>query len=116
LDGWRTDSVKYIEDVNRASSFTSGKIFRPPFGRLSIKQERKLSRSYKIVFWDIMPYDFDVAFGKEKCLSVLKRKIRPGSIIAMHDKESSYANNILEEFIIFAKSEGYRFDVIDIAG
>ncbi len=40
LDGWRTDSVKYIDDVTRASYFTSDKIFRPPFGRLSNKQRK----------------------------------------------------------------------------
>jgi len=115
LDGWRTESAKYTEDVSKASAFTSGKIFRPPFGRLSVKQKRKLSGSYKIIFWDIMAYDFDVAFCGEKCLSVLKRKIRPGSIIVLHDKEASCANAIVEEFIIFAKSEGYRFELLDVA-
>jgi peptidoglycan/xylan/chitin deacetylase (PgdA/CDA1 family) len=116
LDGWRTDSEKYYEDAIRASAFTSGKIFRPPFGRLSLKQKKKLSGSYKIVFWDIMAYDFDVAFGGEKCLSVLKRKIRTGSIIVLHDKVSSCANDILEEFIMFAQGEGYRFELIDFEG
>jgi peptidoglycan/xylan/chitin deacetylase (PgdA/CDA1 family) len=114
LDGWRTDSVKYLKDVKRASSFTSCKIFRPPFGRLSLKQIRKLSRSYNIVFWDTMVYDFDVTFGRVKCLATLKRKIRPGSIIAMHDKASSSAKDILGEFIIFAHGQGYRFDLLDI--
>jgi peptidoglycan-N-acetylglucosamine deacetylase len=113
LDGWRTDSVKYCEDAIRASAFTSDKIFRPPFGRLSVKQKKKLSGLYKIVFWDIMAYDFDIAFGGEKCLSVLKRKIRPGSIIVLHDKVSSCANAIVEEFINFAQGEGYRFELID---
>lgn len=113
LDGWRTDSEKYNEDIRKASAFTSGKIFRPPFGRLSLKQKRKLSGSYKIVFWDIMAYDFDADFGGAKCLTVLKRKIRPGSIIVLHDKVSSCATEILEEFIRFARSEGYRFELID---
>jgi peptidoglycan/xylan/chitin deacetylase (PgdA/CDA1 family) len=116
LDGWRTESGKYTEDVSKASAFTSGKIFRPPFGRLSVKQKRKLSGSYKIIFWDIMAYDFDAAFGGEKCLGMLKRKIRPGSIIVLHDKVSSCANDIVEEFIIFAKSEGYRFELINFEG
>jgi peptidoglycan-N-acetylglucosamine deacetylase len=116
LNGWRTDSEKYCEDIRKASAFTSGKIFRPPFGRLSLKQKKKLSGSYKIVFWDIMAYDFDADFGGEKCLSVLKRKIRPGSIIVLHDKEGSCANEILEEFIIFAQGEGYRFELLNVMG
>jgi peptidoglycan-N-acetylglucosamine deacetylase len=113
LNGWRTDSEKYSEDIRKASAFTSGNIFRPPFGRLSINQNMKLSGSYKIVFWDIMAYDFDVAYGGEKCLNTLKRRIRPGSIIVLHDKVSSCANAIVEKFIVFAHGEGYRFDLID---
>jgi peptidoglycan/xylan/chitin deacetylase (PgdA/CDA1 family) len=62
-----------------------------------------------------MAYDFDTAFGAERCLNLLKRKIRPGSIIVLHDKVSSCANDIVEEFIIFAKVEGYRFELLDVA-
>lgn len=107
-DGWKTNSIAYQEDVKKASYFTSNKIFRPPYGRLTLKQ-RKLLKSYKIVLWDLMPYDFDPSFGRENCLRVLKNKIRPGSIIVLHDKVSSCANAILEDFIMFALREGYQF-------
>jgi peptidoglycan-N-acetylglucosamine deacetylase len=110
-NGWRTNSHKYINDVKRASTLTSDKIFRPPFGRLSFRQARLL-RQYKLVFWDIMAYDFDSSFGSEKSLSILKHKIRPGSIIVLHDTASSCANEILDEFIVFALAKGYRFDMI----
>ena len=41
LDGWQTDSEKYNDDIRKASVFTSGKIFRPPFGqRLSVKTKK----------------------------------------------------------------------------
>lgn len=111
LNGWRTGSLKYINDVKRASTLTSDKIFRPPFGRLSFRQARLL-RPYKLIFWDIMAYDFDRSFGKKKSLNVLKRKIRPGSIIVLHDTALSCANEILDEFIAFALGKGYRFDMI----
>jgi peptidoglycan-N-acetylglucosamine deacetylase len=111
-DGWRTDTVKYMEDVKKASRFTSDKIFRPPFGRITFKQ-LKLLKGYKIIFWDLMPFDFDSSFGSEKCLRVMKIKIRPGSIIVLHDKGSSCANSILEEFILFAHKKGYRFELPD---
>jgi len=111
-DGWKTDSLTYVNDVKRASGLTSDKLFRPPFGRLSLRQYRLL-KSFKIVFWDIMAYDFDSSFGSEKSLNILKRKIRPGSIIVLHDTAASCANEILEEFILFAVNEGYRFGMID---
>ena len=113
LDGWRTDTVKYLYDVTMAAEFTSDKLFRPPFGKLTPKQ-RKLLSHYKIILWDLMAYDFDVTFGSERSLKVLKSKVRPGSIIVLHDTITSCANTILEEFIIFALKEGYRFDLVDL--
>jgi peptidoglycan-N-acetylglucosamine deacetylase len=110
-DGWKTNPMDYINDVNRASQFTSDKMFRPPYGRLSMKQ-KKLLRSFKIVLWDIIAYDFDKAFGSRRSLGKLKNKIRPGSIIVLHDTALSCANEILDEFIVFALGKGYRFDMI----
>jgi peptidoglycan/xylan/chitin deacetylase (PgdA/CDA1 family) len=78
-----------------------------------MKQKRSLSKTFKLILWDIMAYDFDRDFGRDKSLRILKNKIRPGSIIVLHDTASSSANAILEEFIIFAKKDGYRFEIID---
>ena len=114
LDGWRTDAVSYAYDVMMASEFTSDKIFRPPFGKLTPKQLKLLS-SYKIILWDLMVYDFDVTFGSERSLQVLKTRMRPGSIIVLHDTVTSCANTILEDFIIFALKEGYRFELINVS-
>lgn len=113
FDGWHTDTDKYINDITRASDFTSDKIFRPPYGRLSVMQKKRLLKSYKLVFWDLMPYDFDKTFGRGKSIRTLKNKIRPGSIIVLHDKESSCANEIIGEFVTFAVSSGYRFELLD---
>jgi peptidoglycan-N-acetylglucosamine deacetylase len=114
LDGWKTDTSTYINDINMASDSTSDKIFRPPYGRLSPGQKKKLLESYKLVFWDLMGYDFDVAFGSEKSLRVLKEKIRPGSIIVLHDTAFSSANTILDEFIVFATNQGYKFELLKL--
>ena len=111
-DGWRTSTEKYSEDAARASEFTSSLLFRPPFGRMRIAQYKKLKKIYKIVFWDIMPYDFDRSFGSNKSLFILKKLIRPGSIIVFHDTSSSMANMILDEFISYALGSGYSFETI----
>jgi peptidoglycan/xylan/chitin deacetylase (PgdA/CDA1 family) len=116
FDGWKTDPVKYINDVIEASNFTSDKIFRPPFGRLSNKQKKRLLESYKLIFWDIMAYDFDSTFGSVKSLKILKEKIRPGSIIVLHDSVSSCANTIIDEFMTYAVNSGYRFELLDVSG
>ena len=112
-DGWRTSTGKYLDDAEKAAGLTSPVLFRPPFGRMKIDQYRILKEKYKILLWDVMPYDFDENFGSESSLQILKTKIRPGSIIVMHDKPSSYANTIISEFINFAFSIGYRFVIPD---
>jgi peptidoglycan/xylan/chitin deacetylase (PgdA/CDA1 family) len=109
-DGWRTGTAEYVDDVMKAADSTSARLFRPPFGRMTLRQYYKLKKRFQIVFWDIMPYDFDDTFGREKSLEILKKYIRPGSVIVLHDSPSSCAELILDEFLTFAIEKGYRFD------
>ena len=111
LNGWRTSQEKYCEDVNRASRLTSGNLFRPPYGRLTINQYKELSKSFTIFFWDIMPYDFDRSFGSERSLNVLNKKLRPGSIIVLHDTSASTCRTFFKDFIDKSISEGYKFEL-----
>ena len=110
LNGWRTSLGRYVADVDRASNITSPSLFRPPYGRLRLNQYYKLKERYKIVFWDIMPYDFDSKFGSQNSLWILKKKIRPGSIIVLHDNRNGISPEILEDFILFSLNAGYQFD------
>ena len=109
LDGWKTPADKYAYDVVKASSFVPSGFFRPPYGRLTLRQDKTLAKKYKIVFWDLMPYDYDPEFGAENSLRILKKKIRSGSVIVLHDSPRSSVVSFLSEFIGFALSRGYSF-------
>lgn len=111
LNGWKTDTLRYSEDVKRAAGMTSAKIFRPPYGRLTMKQDKILTKQYRLVFWDLMPYDFEPHFGADGSLKILKKKIRSGSIIVLHDTPESTALSFLNEFIDFASARGFIFVV-----
>ncbi|NSW95019.1 MAG: polysaccharide deacetylase family protein [Bacteroidales bacterium] len=113
LDGWKTPAGKYTDDVERASLFVPSVLFRPPYGRLTLKQDKTLVKKYKIVFWDLMPYDFDTKFGAGNSLRILKTKIRPGSVIVLHDSPRSSVISFLGEFIEFAFNQGYSFVLPD---
>ncbi len=112
LNGWRTATVNYLTDISRAASETSSSCFRAPFGRLSLSQYWKLKGKYKIIFWDVMPYDFDSSFGHKNTLQILKKKMRSGSIIVLHDTSKSTATLILDDFIRFSINKGYRFELM----
>jgi peptidoglycan/xylan/chitin deacetylase (PgdA/CDA1 family) len=111
LNGWETPPKTYYEDIYRASQFTSENLFRPPYGRLSISQYKLLSKSFRIVFWDIMSYDYDRNFGADRSLRLLNRNIRPGSVIVMHDTPRSTCRAFLKDFIETSISKGYRFEL-----
>jgi peptidoglycan/xylan/chitin deacetylase (PgdA/CDA1 family) len=113
LDGIKTSTEKYLINARAADELTSDKLFRPPYGRLRPVQYRKLTGTYRILMWDLMVYDFDKDFGKEKSLSVLKKKIREGSIIVLHDRADSTVREFLEEFILYCYSREYRFELPD---
>ena len=110
LNGWKTSPKEYADDITRAAPFTSSDLFRPPFGRLTLPQYDLLKKSYRIYFWDVMPYDFDVSFGAENSLRKLKTKIRSGSVIVLHDTHHSSAPVFLDEFVEYALKEGYVFE------
>ena len=112
LNGWLTPTKEYIKDIITASKLTPDKIFRPPYGRLRWGQYKRLRKTFRLVFWDLMPYDFDKSFGGASSLRILKSKIRPGSIIVLHDTSSSSCNKILEDFIIYALKSGYGFELL----
>ncbi len=109
LNGWTTSVKNYVTDISKATPITSSVLFRPPYGRLRFSQYVKLKEDYKIIFWDIMSYDFDASFGVYNSLDILKRKIRPGSIIVFHDKRNNDLYKLVEEFISFAYDEGFSF-------
>jgi peptidoglycan-N-acetylglucosamine deacetylase len=111
-DGFLKNTEEYLEDVKKASEVTSKNIFRPPFGRMKRSQYLMLKKDYKIIMWDIMPYDFDPEFGSARSLAVVKKLMRPGSIIVIHDNSKSCMLEFIEEFIVYSKKEGYRFGLL----
>jgi len=112
LNGWKTSSVEYFDNAAKASPFTSSVLFRPPYGQLRISQYSHLKKTFKIVFWDIMCYDFDPDFGAVRSLHLLKQKLRPGSIIVLHDSPISTCRAFLKNFLEDAISKEYAFEKI----
>jgi len=109
LNGWTTPLKDYCNDIFHASMFTSDKLFRPPYGYLRPDQYRLLKNSFKIVFWDVMPYDFDQEMEASESLRILNKKIRPGSVIVLHDRYFSTSKVFLDVFLERTVNNGYTF-------
>ena len=102
LNGWQTETSEYIENVEKAerqmnkySEFRilNYELFRPPYGKITSKQSKILQqKSYKIVMWDILSYDYDTTITKEKCLQNVLKNLNPGNIIVFHDSLKAEKN------------------------
>ena len=81
LDGWKTNFEAYIENVEKAADCIDTKYFRAPYGKLTWKQYRYLVKRYTVVFWDVMPGDFDKQLSEEKVIVPYKKKRRRGLLL-----------------------------------
>ncbi len=89
LSGWTSSKSAYIENVNRSYEIINSNLFRPPYGRITYRQYKALSKKYKIVMWDLLPGDFSPSVSAEMCLSRINKHIEKGSIIALHDSKKT---------------------------
>lgn len=109
LNGLKTSIRTYCSDAMRGRDITCSNLFRPPYGRLRVRQYKILERSMQIVFWDLMPYDFDQKMTPGASYNILSKRQRPGSVIVLHDTSSSSVTGYLDRFIDHAIDNGYSF-------
>jgi peptidoglycan/xylan/chitin deacetylase (PgdA/CDA1 family) len=114
LNGWNTADETYLADVADASKYIHSNLFRPPYGRVSSSQAKKLD-TYKIVMWDVLSGDFDESLTKEKCLKNVLRETRKGSIVVFHDSEKAFVRVefVLPLMLDFFTKSGYSFKAIE---
>lgn len=91
LNGWKTSPQRYVDDVAECQSTLVAELdkppayFRPPFGRISIRQFMRLRRKFEIVMWDILSLDYRTELtGKQVADNVIENA-KSGSIIVLHD-------------------------------
>jgi len=113
LNGLKTPVRIYCSDAMKGRDITCSNLFRPPYGRLRVRQYRILERSMQIVFWDLMPYDFDQRMAPEDSCTILSKRHRPGSVVVLHDTASSSVTGYLDRYITHAVDDGYSFGSID---
>jgi len=98
LNGWKTKIDKYITNVEKCQKIINSKIasttiklFRPPYGRIKVKQAKQLlNKGYRIVMWSVLSADFDIKITKEKCLENVTKNTKKGDIIVFHDSEKAF--------------------------
>ncbi len=115
LNGRKSSFGRYVDDVRKGARVTGSDIFRPPYGALSRRQYISLVKEFRIVFWDLMPYDFDESIDNKHLLRIIERKTRNGSVIVLHDNQGSRLPAILGSAIGLLKEKGFLFGDLALA-
>lgn len=116
LNGWRTDSDLYLQNVDRCQKMLedlldfSPTFFRPPYGLLKNSQAKILQKKYQIVMWSLLSGDFDLSLGKDLILEKLKKGTNSGAVVVFHDQEKTkqVIRRVLPEYLDFLSDQGWE--------
>ena len=112
--GTKTRLKTYVSSVSQAETYIQSELFRPPYGKITRSQFKKLiADGKKIVFWSWLSYDFDSNISPLKIIQKAK-KIKGGDILVFHDSEKAFYNlkNSLSEIIGQLQNRGYQFKTL----
>ena len=111
LKGWETKNQEYFENIELAREKISSDLFRPPHGRISRSQIRKLKQEYSIIMWSVLSFDFDTRISGEKCFRNSISTKKPGTISVFHDSEKAWKNLefALPKYLNYFSDLGYKF-------
>jgi peptidoglycan/xylan/chitin deacetylase (PgdA/CDA1 family) len=118
MNGWKTTTNDYIENIKDATSLIESNLFRPPYGRITKRQIRALSSMknlpQQIIMWDVLSADFDLKLNGEDCARNVIKNTKPGSIIVFHDSQKAWdrMSVTLPMVLAYFSQLGYRFETI----
>lgn len=111
-NGWISKNSTYFDDIEKCQKFMpNNKLFRPPYGKISISQIKQLKKIYKIIIWDVLSWDFRLNIKPEKIKQNVMNYTKKGSIIVFHNNNKSFdnLNLVLTEIIEQLKEQKFSF-------
>ncbi|MGZ3579025.1 MAG: polysaccharide deacetylase family protein [Syntrophales bacterium] len=118
ISGALDQEISVAQEAIRASVGKVPAYFRPPMGLTNPHLKRALKKhGLSVVGWDVRP--FDTTASTEKVIKRVLKKMRNGSIIALHDAGRTAADlvHLTEELVTKIKEQNYSFsDVEQLTG
>ena len=117
LRGKKTSIGNYLDDINDCEEVQKKQgahshLFRPPHGIIPKQHIREVEKKgFQIVQWDIVTRDYNRHNTPEHILWLVKRYVRPGSIITFHDslRSEERLRIALPAVIEYLQEQGYTF-------
>lgn len=117
LNGWKTNTATYFNDILEAQKYIDSTLFRPPYGKLTRFQGKALKEAgFEIVMWSILSGDFDTRLNPSECWELVRKNYANGSIIVFHDSEKANVRlrHSLPMLLEQASKEGFTFEALHI--
>jgi len=118
VNGWKTNTAEYIQNIELAGKLIESNLFRPPYGRITRSQIHKIKADknlpQEIIMWDVLSGDFDLSLTGDECAKAVINNSENGSIIVFHDsKKAAERLKIALPMVLETLSrEGYIFKAI----
>ena len=114
LDGWKTKTDIYIENILSAKKQINSILFRPPYGKITFEQLKILHQPkifFKVIMWSVLSGDFDVEISNIKCLNNVIKNTDKGSIVVFHDNEKALEKIrfVLPKVLDYFTEQQYEF-------
>ncbi|PRY87651.1 polysaccharide deacetylase family protein [Mongoliibacter ruber] len=116
LNGFRCSVSDYLESISACDTIlketlgAESNLFRPPYGRITKKQQKILQDRYQIVMWDVLSGDYDPGQPVQKCLDKTIKYSRNGSIVLFHDQEKTAQTirEVLPPYLDHIQAQGFQ--------
>jgi len=114
LNAWNTSAEVYLRDVEEGAKLISSDLFRPPYGKLTLRTLFALRKKYRIIMWDVISCDYDERVPAEQVYHNVIENVRPGSVVVFHDSRKAAANLLttLPRVLLNIRERGYVFNTI----
>jgi peptidoglycan/xylan/chitin deacetylase (PgdA/CDA1 family) len=87
-------------------------LFRPPFGVKNPPLGRAVGNRYIAVGWDVRSLDTVSRWPREKVFERVRRRIRPGSVVLLHDDREG-GDALLEMILNHLEQNDYKVERFD---
>lgn len=116
LDAWRSRRLTVEADLDAGLAALERLIdgpcvwTRPPYGRFTMRTLQWCAeRGQQMVLWDVLASDFAPSAMPEEVASQVKASVRPGSIVAMHDRGGPEQFDTFKRTVETLINEGWEF-------
>lgn len=112
---YRQSVGEFMADVRLAAEYVDSRLFRPPHGLIKRSQQRALAAAgYRMVMFDLNTLDYRADRTAAQVEECVRRYVRPGCIVNMHDSLKSIAKlkTALPRIIDGLQRAGYRLAIL----